>query len=116
MPLHASATVTGLAAGTYRFRVSTVNYMGATPSAASAPVRPRADRTLEYLLNALFTRKLAHKDSKSPGAIIIKYPAYSFPTIFLGYIVWSVFRHLFLLKKNEIDPAPEDDDDIVPEV
>jgi len=50
------------------------------------------------------------------GAVMIKYPAYSFPAIFLGYIIWSVFRHLFLLKKSEIDPAPEDDDDIVPEV
>ena len=50
------------------------------------------------------------------GAVIIKYPAYSFPAIFLGYIIWSVFRHLFLLKKSEIDPAPEDDDDNVPEV
>jgi CDP-diacylglycerol--serine O-phosphatidyltransferase len=50
------------------------------------------------------------------GAILIRYPAYSFPALFLGYIVWSIFRHLFLLKKSEIDPAPEDDDDIVPEV
>jgi CDP-diacylglycerol--serine O-phosphatidyltransferase len=50
------------------------------------------------------------------GAVIVKYPAYSFPAIFLGYIIWSVFRHVFLLKKSEIDPAPEDDDDIVPEV
>jgi CDP-diacylglycerol--serine O-phosphatidyltransferase len=50
------------------------------------------------------------------GAVIIKYPAYSFPAIFLGYIIWSVFRHLFLLKKSEIDPAPDDDDDNVPEV
>ncbi|GBL43557.1 CDP-diacylglycerol--serine O-phosphatidyltransferase [Verrucomicrobiota bacterium] len=48
------------------------------------------------------------------GAILIRYPAYSFPALFLGYIVWSIFRHLFLLKKSEIDPAPEDDDEVVP--
>jgi CDP-diacylglycerol--serine O-phosphatidyltransferase len=50
------------------------------------------------------------------GAVIVKYPAFSFPAIFLGYIIYSVFRHVFLLKKSEIDPAPEDDDDIVSEV
>jgi CDP-diacylglycerol--serine O-phosphatidyltransferase len=50
------------------------------------------------------------------GAILIRYPAYTFPAIFLGYIVWSVFRHFFLLKKSEIDPAPDDDEEEVPGV
>jgi CDP-diacylglycerol--serine O-phosphatidyltransferase len=47
------------------------------------------------------------------GALIFKFPEYSFPALFLGYIGWSIFRHVFLLKKSEMDPAPEDDDDTV---
>ncbi len=45
------------------------------------------------------------------AAIVIRYPEYSFPVLFLGYIVWSVIRHFFLLKKSEIDPAPDDEDE-----
>ena len=40
-------------------------------------------------------------------------PQYSFPAIFLGYISYSIFRHIFLLKKSEMDPAPDDDDEPV---
>jgi CDP-diacylglycerol--serine O-phosphatidyltransferase len=40
-------------------------------------------------------------------------PQYSFPAIFLGYISFSIFRHAFLLKKSEMDPAPDDDDEPV---
>ena len=45
--------------------------------------------------------------------VVFRYPEYSFPAVFLGYIGWSVIRHFFLLKKGEIDPAPEDDEDPV---
>lgn len=44
---------------------------------------------------------------------VFRYPEYSFPVIFMGYIGWGVIRHFFLLKKSEIDPAPEDDEDPV---
>jgi CDP-diacylglycerol--serine O-phosphatidyltransferase len=47
------------------------------------------------------------------GAVVFRYPQYSFPTIFLGYITFSIFRHIFLLKKSEMDPAPDDDDEPV---
>lgn len=50
------------------------------------------------------------------GFVILRYPQYSFPAIFLGYISYSIFRHLFLLKKSEMDPAPEDDDEPVAKV
>jgi CDP-diacylglycerol--serine O-phosphatidyltransferase len=43
-------------------------------------------------------------------------PQYSFPAIFLGYISFSIFRHAFLLKKSEMDPAPDDDDEPVSKV
>ena len=43
-------------------------------------------------------------------------PQYSFPAIFLGYISYSIFRHIFLLKKSEMDPAPDDDDEPVSKV
>lgn len=43
-------------------------------------------------------------------------PQYSFPAIFLGYICYSIFRHIFLLKKSEMDPAPDDDDEPVSKV
>ncbi len=46
-------------------------------------------------------------------AIVFRYPEFSFPALFLGYIIWGIIRHLFLLKKSEIDPAPEDDDEDV---
>ena len=50
------------------------------------------------------------------GAIVFRYPQYSFPAIFLGYISFSIFRHIFLLKKSEMDPAPDDDDEPVSKV
>ena len=50
------------------------------------------------------------------GAVVFRYPQYSFPTIFLGYISFSIFRHVFLLKKSEMDPAPDDDDEPVSKV
>ena len=50
------------------------------------------------------------------GALVFRYPQYSFPAIFLGYISFSIFRHMFLLKKSEMDPAPDDDDEPVSKV
>jgi len=50
------------------------------------------------------------------GAVIFRYPQYSFPAVFLGYVVYSLFRHAFLLKKSEMDPAPDDDDEPVDKV
>jgi CDP-diacylglycerol--serine O-phosphatidyltransferase len=50
------------------------------------------------------------------GAVIFRYPQYSFPALFLGYVLYSLFRHAFLLKKSEMDPAPDDDDDPVSRV
>jgi len=50
------------------------------------------------------------------GAVVFRYPQYSFPAIFLGYISFSIFRHIFLLKKSEMDPAPDDDDEPVSKV
>jgi CDP-diacylglycerol--serine O-phosphatidyltransferase len=50
------------------------------------------------------------------GFIIFRYPQFSFPAVFLGYISYSIFRHVFLLKKSEMDPAPEDDDEPVSKV
>jgi CDP-diacylglycerol--serine O-phosphatidyltransferase len=45
------------------------------------------------------------------GALFVRWPEYSFPLIFLIYIIWGVIRHFFILKKSEIDPAPEDDEE-----
>lgn len=50
------------------------------------------------------------------GFMIFKFPEYSFPGLFLGYIGWGIFRHVFLLKKSEMDPAPDDDDEPVSKV
>jgi CDP-diacylglycerol--serine O-phosphatidyltransferase len=50
------------------------------------------------------------------GAVVFKYPHYSFPAIFLSYVCYSIFRHVFLLKKSEMDPAPDDDDEPVSKV
>lgn len=47
------------------------------------------------------------------AAVLFRYPQYSFPAVFLGYIGYSLFRHVFLLKKSEMDPAPDDDDEPV---
>ncbi len=48
--------------------------------------------------------------------VVFFYPQYSFPAVFLGYVVYSLFRHAFLLKKSEMDPAPDDDDEPVSKV
>jgi len=50
------------------------------------------------------------------GFILFRYPQFTFPALFLGYITYSIFRHVFLLKKSEMDPAPEDDDEPVSKV
>ena len=50
------------------------------------------------------------------GAVIFRYPQFSFPALFLGYVLYSLFRHAFLLKKSEMDPAPDDDDEPVSKV
>ena len=50
------------------------------------------------------------------GAVIFRYPQYAFPAVFLGYVLYSLFRHAFLLKKSEMDPAPDDDDEPVSKV
>jgi CDP-diacylglycerol--serine O-phosphatidyltransferase len=50
------------------------------------------------------------------GFILFRYPQFTFPAVFLGYITYSIFRHVFLLKKSEMDPAPEDDDEPVSKV
>ena len=50
------------------------------------------------------------------AAVIFRYPQYSFPAVFLGYVLYSLFRHAFLLKKSEMDPAPDDDDEPVSKV
>jgi CDP-diacylglycerol--serine O-phosphatidyltransferase len=50
------------------------------------------------------------------GFVIFRYPQFTFPAVFLGYISYSIFRHAFLLKKSEMDPAPEDDDEPVSKV
>ncbi len=47
------------------------------------------------------------------GAVIFRYPQYTLPLVFMGYIGYSLFRHVFLLKKSEMDPAPDDDDESV---
>jgi CDP-diacylglycerol--serine O-phosphatidyltransferase len=49
-------------------------------------------------------------------AVVLWRPQYSFPAIFLGYISYSIYRHVFLLKKSEMDPAPDDDDEPVSKV
>ena len=48
--------------------------------------------------------------------VVFFYPQYSFPAVFLGYVLYSLFRHAFLLKKSEMDPAPDDDDEPVSKV
>jgi len=50
------------------------------------------------------------------GAIVFRFPQYLFPAVFLGYVSYSIFRHMFLLKKSEMDPAPDDDDEPVSKV
>ena len=50
------------------------------------------------------------------AAVVFRYPQYSFPAVFLGYVLYSLFRHAFLLKKSEMDPAPDEVDEPVSKV
>lgn len=50
------------------------------------------------------------------GVICFKFTDFALPTIFFGYITWGVIRHFFLLRKEETDPAPEDEDENEPGV
>ena len=50
------------------------------------------------------------------GVAAYCYREYALPAVFLGYICWGVIRHFFLLRKEETDPAPEDEDEIEPKV
>jgi CDP-diacylglycerol--serine O-phosphatidyltransferase len=50
------------------------------------------------------------------AVVFLGYPQYTFPSVFLGYVAYSLFRHAFLLKKSEMDPAPDDDDEPVSKV
>lgn len=60
--------------------------------------------------------------TKSRGFILIivgvvigfRYPEFALPCLFIGYIIWGVIRHFFLLRKEETDPAPEDEDESEP--
>ncbi len=45
------------------------------------------------------------------GAGLYFFSEIAVPCIFLGYIIYGVIRHTFLLKKEETDPAPDDDED-----
>ena len=62
--------------------------------------------------------------TRSRGFILIimltvaayRYREFALPAVFLGYICWGVVRHFFLLRKGEIDPAPEDEDENEPTV
>ena len=50
------------------------------------------------------------------GVAAYSYREYALPAVFLGYICWGVIRHFFLLRKEETDPAPEDEDEIEPKM
>jgi CDP-diacylglycerol--serine O-phosphatidyltransferase len=62
--------------------------------------------------------------TRSGGFILIivftvaafRYREFALPVVFLGYICWGLVRHFFLLKKEEKDPAPEDEDEAEPGV
>ncbi len=62
--------------------------------------------------------------TRSRGFILIilvavaayRYREFALPAVFLGYIAWGVIRHFFLLRKEETDPAPEDEDETEPGV
>lgn len=62
--------------------------------------------------------------TRSRGFILIilvavaayRYREFALPAVFLGYIGWGIIRHFFLLKKEETDPAPEDEDENESEV
>jgi len=50
------------------------------------------------------------------GVAAYRFREYALPAIFISYITWGVIRHFFLLKKEETDPAPEDEDENEPVV
>lgn len=60
--------------------------------------------------------------TRSRGFILIilvavaayRYREYAMSAVFLGYISWGVIRHFFLLRKEETDPAPDDEDENEP--
>jgi len=58
--------------------------------------------------------------TKSKGFVLIilvglglfLFREFSMLVVFLSYISWGVIRHFFFLKKEETDPAPEDDESV----
>ena len=43
------------------------------------------------------------------GLALFRFKEYTVPAIFGGYILFGIYRHLFLLRREETDPAPDDD-------
>ena len=43
------------------------------------------------------------------GLALFRFKEYTVPTLFGGYIVFGIYRHIFLLRREETDPAPDDD-------
>ena len=42
---------------------------------------------------------------------LFRFKEYVVPAVFAGYILYGIYRHAFLLRKEETDPAPDDDGD-----
>lgn len=42
---------------------------------------------------------------------LFRFKEYVVPAVFGGYILYGIYRHAFLLRKEETDPAPDDDGD-----
>jgi CDP-diacylglycerol--serine O-phosphatidyltransferase len=43
------------------------------------------------------------------GLAIFRFKEYVVPSIFGGYILFGIYRHAFLLRREETDPAPDDE-------
>lgn len=43
------------------------------------------------------------------GLALFEFKEYTVPTLFGGYILFGIYRHLFILRREETDPAPDDD-------
>lgn len=43
------------------------------------------------------------------GLGLFQFKEYAVPALFAGYILLGIYRHLFLLRREETDPAPDDD-------
>lgn len=43
------------------------------------------------------------------GLALFRFKEYVVPTVFGGYILYGIYRHAFLLRREETDPAPDDD-------